>query len=505
MIYANREYVEILTASLSGATGIKTAAGERWAFDMTNKTLIYNPLDLVHRPFYQVRGLVLHEMGHLMYTQSVDSSALYQKYPRLNEAYNVCEDLRIEQKLFLQFGDFATESIKPSNADMLAETFAPAEIAKCDPLRQTLLSIAYLLESADNYFLTTSPLTNAMPILHPDALKVIEKIKREVSLGDWAYEITRLDSFGKIQAWVDKNLYPYIKELLEKNPEKSDGDQDGKGNGKDDKSKSQAAKEGNANGKKQAEARPVSDEGGGIRAGTGASRDDLTPVPEYNEASALMRPYSDTLSNRLADVLKEKKAVNYSGLHKRGRLLSRNVTKIITNEERVFSRRNNPDTPDYKIYVVLDRSSSMRGSLAASAYLAGVMVYNTARKLKMPVEVWAFNDAVEVIAKDDRKEEYFLRYNTSGGTDDSLMVKYLAAKVKKDPTTPLMFIIGDGEGVSLPQGDLAYLQKRGFIMGIGVGNGAGSVARAYPNGVCVENAADVSKTIIKTLREIIKR
>ena len=27
MIYANREYVEILTASLSGATGIKTAAG----------------------------------------------------------------------------------------------------------------------------------------------------------------------------------------------------------------------------------------------------------------------------------------------------------------------------------------------------------------------------------------------------------------------------------------------------------------------------------------------
>jgi len=125
--------------------------------------------------------------------------------------------------------------------------------------------------------------------------------------------------------------------------------------------------------------------------------------------------------------------------------------------------------------------------------------------MKMPVEVVSFNEDVEYIADNQNRTPDFEQFSTSGGTDDANMVRELADKVKKDQEETLVFIIGDGEGTSLPSASLAYLQKKGFLMGIGVGEGTERVAEAYPNGVTVASPKDVPKVIIQTLRGLIKR
>ena len=429
-------------------------------------------------------------------------SKLFNQYPRLEEAYNVAEDQRIETKLFAQFGQFARESISALNIDVSAKTFAPANLAQNDPLRQALLMIAFLLEERKNYELSHYEFDLAKNALHKDALEAILAIERQGSsiLDDWWVTIRDAKSFGEIQAFVDAKVFPFIEKLLKNNPKKSDqGDEEGKGKSQYSKNRA-GAKPG------QAQVTIQSDTSGGLKAGTGSSPDRAIPIPDYKSASALMRPFSDTLANRLLDVLKEKKAVTHSGLYKRGKLLSRNITKLMTNEERMFSRRNNPDTPDYKVYVVIDRSGSMDEEQKISyAYLAGVMVYDTALKMKMPVEVVSFNEDVEYIADNQNRTPDFEQFSTSGGTDDANMVRELADKVKKDQEETLVFIIGDGEGTSLPSASLAYLQKKGFLMGIGVGEGTERVAEAYPNGVTVASPKDVPKVIIQTLRGLIKR
>jgi len=146
MLTANRDYIEIVVSSLSQETGIKTEQGKNWAFDVKNRVLIYDPLDLISRPFYEVRGLILHEMGHVMYTEEAEPTQLFKDKPRIQEVYNALEDKRIEYLLKSKFGGLAQDSIEQMNSNLLENVLVKENIQKADPLSQVMLVLSGLME-----------------------------------------------------------------------------------------------------------------------------------------------------------------------------------------------------------------------------------------------------------------------------------------------------------------------------------------------------------------------
>jgi len=230
-------------------------------------------------------------------------------------------------------------------------------------------------------------------------------------------------------------------------------------------------------------------------------------VPPYNEASAMVRPYSNFLASRIKDILKENTAINFHGNHRSGRLLSRNVTKLVMGEERVFSKRNQIDSPNHHLIIALDASGSMQGEREYNAYLGTVLALDTFKKVRMKFTIFEFGDDTKILATDKYVNPHFLNYSSQGGgTDDGYMIKTVADYMKKNPNDEFLFIIiGDGQGGRLPDNELDYIDRRGYAMAIGIGEGARSVERQYRNGIAVEDVTKVPQVILNQLHAYIHR
>lgn len=496
MYSTSREYIDIVVSSLSGATGVKTQSGKGWAFNMEDKVLVYDALDLTQRPFMEVRGLVLHEMGHVMYSKAETSSPLWKKYPRLGLVYNAFEDIRVEGNLIGQFGSFAHESLLALNDTAYLDLFY-RDWHSQDPLYQALVMADYYTATNGHFhdigWRLSKDAQFAYDYMHPESKKVLKKMFKDNVFGSWTQKTLRSPSFRKLQEFVDSDVFPYIEELLKQYPQSAEEAEGAAAVSKsEDKAEVTSRKDGNK-----------------LVVGGFQHTDRMPqfPVPPYKEASLLMRPYASVLATRLNDILEEKASTRYVGLKKTGKLLGRNASKIATGEDRIYSKRTTPDSPYHKIYIALDASGSMdQESKASWAYLTAVLLYDTTQRMRMPIEVISFGDNPTVIASDQNMSSSFKQWGPNqGGTRDSRVVEMIANKVKKEFEQPIVFIIGDGDGDGISSQDVDTIQSKGYMMGIGIGNNCGSVAKRYPNGRVVPNPSDVPKVIIKTLREIIKR
>ena len=82
MLKANRQYIEALTSGLAEGSDIKFKEGDRWCVDISKKTLHYNQRELNNWPIETVKGLILHETGHLKYTTiDEEQSDIYKAHP----------------------------------------------------------------------------------------------------------------------------------------------------------------------------------------------------------------------------------------------------------------------------------------------------------------------------------------------------------------------------------------------------------------------------------------
>lgn len=99
----DKSALQRLTTALSAKAGISVAEGAQWCYDSKNKVLYYNPADFSCMHIDAIFGIILHEIGHALFTPATPLdkvSSLFEKYPhQLGWLLNSLENRRIERRL----------------------------------------------------------------------------------------------------------------------------------------------------------------------------------------------------------------------------------------------------------------------------------------------------------------------------------------------------------------------------------------------------------------------
>lgn len=521
----NSTYIRVLASALSSSYGVKVIESDVWAFDAANKVLKYNPVTLLEKNIDVVRGLLIHEIGHVVHTTPVPSSQIYKDYPVINLIYNAFEDIRIEHALRSDYGGFAGAPLMTKNVVYIGDFFKENELKKSgkafqvgavavmvDLMMQFVTGEGYHYGGTYEFDKFVRQIQNIESKLHQyvdeDVHEASQEIQRKQDWRKLRQMAQQAGSFGDIQQLVDKKVFPYVKHLLEQDPaneamkqqmqqmiEKMKMEAQGSGEGEDGEEPEIMA---GVDPSQQTE-----------EPGTGTQSSSPVPykTPSYTEASALVSPYTNFLASRIKDIMKENASIKYHGNHRHGRLMSRNVTKIALGETRVFSKRNQVDSPVYHLIVALDASGSMNGEKELNAYLGMVMAVDTFRKIRMKSTVIEFGDDVRVLLDGQKADRRFFDYSSQGGgTDDAAMVDWVYNYMTRNKDEEFLFIvIGDGQGQRLPQDKLRYIDENSTALAVGIGRGSEKVAQAYPGGVYVPDVPKVPSVILNRLHEAIHR
>lgn len=549
MYYATRRYIDVLVAGLSASTGVTVIPGKEWKASPATKTLVYNEDSLRTMPFDAIRGVLLHEIGHLEFTSSsFEPNPKYlKKYGigKLQIVYNLFEDFRIEKMLRQRYGYYADNALNAVNAWGLQETVVDPSYIKDFPLLiqfllMTQISGAMRAIHRSNHhgeYQHISRLADAgidhgtRYFINNYRLPIDEKAYNRFMDDDVLADIKEIvyktvdgvnyTSTQQLVDAVDSLVIPHIEDFLEEMPDQQEdqqgqsagqsasGDEDDGGNGEEDSEGNQEGKGGYSvsptdRAKEQGE-NPASQKGKGSDMN---KAEDFKPIMRMSEdeARAALSPYITTLANRMRNILKENAQTRWRGAHKQGKLLNKNAYKVLVpQEERMFSKKTTPDMPKYGIYLALDYSGSMEGEKALYAFMAGVMLKHTALNLRFDCQVYKWGSDAERISD---LEKYAA---TSGGTYDTSVLRLIAKDVDYDKEN-LIFIITDGQ-TEYPQGSerLSLLKKlersNNQVYGVGVGQSISEsqLRQSYDHPVYVQNVEELPDKLISIVHQFVHR
>ena len=526
-------------SGLSAQTGVKLIPDKKWSSSRSKKELHYNKDDLINLPFDVVRGLMLHEMGHLLFSTGFTESDTVKKYGAelMSTIYNTFEDMRIEKKLDERFGNYSRYGLDSvdawgveqhlfnsgGNYDKLpkVEQFLILSLFRFYSNHVTDSSVANYLGFEAEYL--WSPNQWNYPIATFDKkVKMRHKAKR-IKIRSIIEDCYDADNAVELQSIVDNELVPIIKDFIEDKEDKKKREEDkkkqqqgqGQGQGKGQSQPQQG--QGKGQGKDGANGSGDNDKGNqdvGMVKGGGRGFSTQSPAnnikrtnvakPTEAEAKTLLNSLSFVFSQKLKDVLKEQKAIRFTGNHKSGKLLNKNAYKVaIGGETRIFSKRNNPDTPNYAVYLGLDSSGSMEGERQTFAFLGAVLLKDVCKRLGFPIRIFSYDTRVTELKKLDEYDA------TGGGTDDSSVFRAIN-KVIDGTQDNLVFIVTDGE--TYRDGDFDALKKglkkkNAITFGVGIGEMSmeRSLKKNYDNAVCVEKVEKLPSTLLTLIKSIIHR
>jgi len=516
-MYATQEYIDILTIGLSAQTGIEIRAGGEWAADVKQKILYYKADSLRNLPFGLVRGLLLHEIAHIKWTEEVDPfSAVAKPYEHaIHNVYNAFEDLRIERELKSTYGDYATNAIDVANYYAL--------IDKIEKSKQDLTSLSRIDQFLNLVLIEDLMGKNAIVrhniYIRLDEFKTDKRVQEifeenEDIIDQICNNVRWSTSTRKMAEIIDGNLIPIIRELLEEDEKEQQKKQ------QEDQGK-EGEEEGQGQGQNQGKGQPQSRKGGlmaqlleelkeqtGLQYCLDGHFKNAPPVerPTEAEALAILRPYSSTLAQRLRDILIERATIRYTGNTKSGRLLNRNAYKVtIPNETRIFSRRTNPDTPDYSVYIALDSSGSMASEgRAVYAFMGAVLLKDVCHRLNFPIKIFAYDTKAWELKRTD---DY---HGNGGGTNDATALDAINNEMIAGDNN-IVFVVTDGETGRTQQFDTVkkeLIKKGATIYGVGIGKESSiqhAIKHNYDPAIYVPEVKDLPLELIRTMRLLIKR
>lgn len=467
---ATRRYIEGLTTAIALETGIKfRESGKGWYVNVKDRTLFYDPLDLVQREASLVKGLILHEVGHLLYTEPTGKdSKIAQKHPAMQDVYNALEDIRIEHLLIEKYRDFARYPLE--YVATLGFSMNKKNPRKAT-LRDTLLQLCAFQCN-----------TNAVTEQAKKASKDFWDSPKNDLLDTWTNCSSRLryickePNVASLKIYCDKVIYPLIKHLL------PDAD-------------------------KKKRMRGLAESIGGRGKGSSLS-DKKMPPPQGaitgleadQELKSLLACQISTLAYRLGNILREQKASFFTGSHLRGKLLSKNAYKVLTDDKRPFSRLVKPNKPDYKITFVLDNSGSMRDSSQKDTYIATFLLVEVCKKLGLSYDILRYDSDVIKIGLEDYRQV------ANGDNNDDLAVKTAIDYLDKKKEN-IVFMLTDGGVCSDPTEAIKEITKKAIFVPVGVGPAVNMAdfKKYYPNPVLVGDTQQLPDVLVKELQRIIHR
>lgn len=490
----NRKYLDILSTALTYKTGVKIKAGNVWNSNINTKTLQYDEKDLLRLPFHIVKGLILHEIGHIKYTEKTPVYDLEKKYPNSMKAlHNACEDLRIEKMLNNEYGDFTRELQLQLN-DFFIRFNVNSNKDKFQQMPRLIqfifLMYASYQSSYNNYvygligYRGQTFMSNVKT--DKEVIKRFEKFENAIS--DFTEDISEYVTHQELKDKTASSLVPIITDFIKEYEKEIKRNSKGK---KDDINKD-FQKDTAENIKKKTKTRYR-----GIN------------KPSEIEAKALYHNESYVLSQRIRDILKERTATKFTGAYKSGKLLSKNAYKILNNETKVFSRKVYNDKPSgYRIFLGLDNSGSMQGDRSLYTFLGSCILKSVSEKIDIETEIYRYDTECSII---DNLDDYNV---TGGGTDDLCYFSTLHEKLKSENNETIeniIFIITDGENYTHDHDKRSRTIKElnemnSKIIAIGIGDiQQENFNNNYENPIIVEDVGQLPTKIVDTMRSIITR
>lgn len=546
---ATEEYIHVLTSALSVQTGVKIQAGDKWMANVQDKVLIYPKEQLRLLPFYAVRGLLLHELSHILHSTPTEKPKdIIAEYGEeaVYEAFDGLEDLRCESLITGLFGEFAYRAISDMNYYGVARCIdkCHGDFTRYKKWEQYLLIFHYLaladrhndiyeLVGYDCKYLTDTPNQYNMMECYWVDPKVRKHFRKTINQAkEILIDINGADNSQEVLKITVNKLLPLIKPLMDKNDKKEQqqqqpgGQQSGKQNGNQ-------ISNGNNNSQKKPNDQNNQDDSrisisgqlkndinseiilgkqnngnqNGSKAGNALGKMEKRQQRlSEAETAALLRPYINTLATRLRYILQEKAATRFRGLYKQGKLLGKNAYRVlIPNEERIFSQKSTPDSPRHAVYMALDKSGSMDGDRETYAFVGGVLLKYVSKELGFPVKLYAFDNHCYQLDGNNLD----LYHESGGGTsDDSALQRIYNDASGSDDN--LVFLVTDGEthtGSRLEYIRRLEREKNAQIFGVGIGRDISfeTVKRNYTHALHVEEPKELPGALINLLRNIIHR
>lgn len=548
------QYIELLAATLSDDS-VTIKKGDHWYTDVKKRILYYEPMSLMSLDPLSAKGVILHEIGHLKFTKSEGCKVtqLEKENEAMSDAYNCFEDIRIDERVINEYGAFASEAMETYYTDEFSKfMFQGGQSNKLFQFLAMSMMVYFYdfrcrnsneyqmqgMERQLRHWLDSRASFDDR--YGPQYSKLDETVRNRLfdnisTVRQATREIVNSQDISDVKRLVDQYIYPLIKDLLPEaneeakkkkeeqrkqqqqqqqgqqgQPQQAQG-QSGQGQGGDKEDENPDGQNGNEMGNRvkklmESLAEKITDEdkkeslarmiGGN---GHGGETISLTSI----EAKALSIRHANTLAERIKSILKERACIRYQGNNKSGKLLNRNTAKIILGEPRAFSKRNTPDTPNYKLWLVLDASGSMyeRGK-AVSTFISANLLDSVGKMLKFDRKYIAFdNDPHELKNLDDYKKII------GGGTNDENCLRYIENKISPDDDN-LIFIISDGDS----GGDVrpiikSITKKNSTVVGVcfDEGRGYSSMTQRYDDYILVKEPKELPSQLIKKLQKLIHR
>lgn len=514
MLYATRQYIQMITAALSQETGVRIQESDKWAADPKNNILYYDLESLKYLPFVVVRGILFHEISHLQNTQNdiVPDKTLVDKYniESLHNIYNAYEDIRIEDAIVKKYGGFVQQSLKGSLLYVLDQNLN-AGIDKMSRMDQFLfLSIftyhsehtthgcndwselydiceAHRSKTGIRGALLPVPIDEEVDQRYHEHEEVVDDIITKIKYAENTQEVVNI---------LDAQLIPLVEDFLEEDSKERQEQQQQEGEG----TKQRVNLSDLVNDASESTKRLLA---------SSQSSDEMTYIdkPTEQEAIALLNPYIATLTQRLQSILQEKAHTKWRGAHQSGKLLNKHAYKVtIPDETRMFSKKTTPDNPYYHVWIALDASGSMSDDQKGLyAYLGAILLKKVMLNLKCEVDILQYDDAVSYI--ENIEEEY--TYN-SGGTQDGLAFDLILKHIRSEENN-IIFLLTDGETIvneaRTQNLDALIHRYHAQIFGVGIGKDISQdvLRRMYPNSLQVTDVQAVPQALIGVMRSVIKR
>jgi hypothetical protein len=474
MITASRRYIDGLCTALTQEGGIKLEEGKNWSVDVKHRKLIYPAASLTRCTPEEAKGLLIHEVGHLLYTAAAKTeSPLGKKNPIMHDVHNAFEDIRIESKLSDKYGAFADAPLLTVKRQVVAGMPAYTDTSPVSLLRQVLSHtiIFETIKRTGQKAYHHGEASDYRDKMTPDARRFIEA--HHEALSNIAENIVYAKNINEVKAICDSKAYPLLAEFIDKIPKQEQEVEKRKG--------------------------IIKDHGRGHV--DGKENPSFSDIPTDNELDALLSPHIDTLARQLGQILKERRATRLQGLHRTGRLLSRNAYKVVTGETRILSRRNVPDKADYKIILCLDSSGSMNGSRHVNAYIGAYLLVKTFKKLGFPVDCIKFSDDVyPVRASLDDYRDF-----EGGGNNDAGALE-CAIKQLDDTRENIILMLSDGSICTQVAEPVETIKRRGaLLVGIGVGIDTPELKKHYGEAINIPEVSELPIALISLLKRLIHR
>lgn len=542
---ATRAYIEAFVSALSSRSDITFVEGNQWGVNLKEKKFMYDPVLLQSATIDEVKGILIHEVGHLNYTQDVPKnkeSEWFNKYPSISMLYNAFEDIRIEHLMIQEYRSFADGPIAETRFYASLNNYEHVIANKHQGMRGFPAFAGTLMTGLTYY--DQRPLVNLsgdgswLPLYDyissysretynrmvkykaPDmkAANLQVYFKKIRNLQEFIPMIDKCENTLEVMQLVDKEIVPQIEDLLKEEEKQRKAGQamaealhgamkkmmgNGKGKGKPKKGEGKDGRSEFAKNGFKGERSLLDDL---IKGSVTGSKVRVATPLEDSELLLLNRMNIYALTKHLKSILEERTTIKYAGAYKRGKLLPRNVYKARTNEPRMYSKRKHFDTVMYEVSFLMDESGSMgSGSRYEDIYQAGFVINQAVKNLKFKVNYVGFDD----IPKDYKTFEKMRDYR-GGGNDEDRVLKHIEKKLDYN-NDQIIFLLTDG-GVApsnSPTEMLAKFKKQGVhVIPIGINippEQEKEFKRWYPESVLIKNMDSLVVTMAGFLKRIIHR